>query len=61
MNITLNDVFADMARAAGLDPEDWKVPDVKISGYIIPKFFGPVEAAAEARRVALTFTFKTPR
>ena len=61
MNITLTDVLADMARVAGLDPKDVLVPDVKISGYIISKFFGRKEAAAEARRMAHTFTFETPR
>ena len=53
--ITLTDVFKDL----GLEPP--RDLDVKISGYIIPKFFGRKEAAVEARRLAQTFTFDTPR
>ncbi len=48
MNITLDNVLADMARAAGLDPQDFIVPDMKISGYIISKFFDRKEAGAES-------------
>lgn len=33
--------------------------DVKISGYIIPKYFGRAEALVEIRRLAQTFTFDT--
>lgn len=57
MKATLNDILADVARASGLDPFDWVLPDEKISGYIIPKFFGRDDAVAEVRRIMKTFHF----
>ena len=59
--MTLNNILVDMATRVGLYPFEWIVPDVKISGYIIPRFFGSREAGIAARRTAVTFTFDPPR
>ncbi len=59
--MTLHNILVDMTIRAGLDPADWTVPDVKISGYIIPKYFGRREAAEAVRRMAVTFTFGATR
>ncbi len=61
IDVSLADVLADTARAAGLDPEDFTVPDVKISGYVVSQHFGQAECIAAIKRATQTFAFETPR